>query len=105
MAVAAPAGRASGSWAREAEWSRNRRECIRLLADGVRDVLGPLWGTEWEWQLDGVGEGAVGGSSAEEVPWPTPAASPEPAGTAVDCHRGRATNWDARGLTDMDERS
>jgi diketogulonate reductase-like aldo/keto reductase len=71
----------AGRWDKAHEWSLNRRQAVRLLANGVKDVLG-RW-VDFAW--DSPGEGFVNvrprkskKESLESAPWPTPSASPEP---------------------------
>lgn len=37
----------AGRWKRAGEWSRNRREGVRILAEGVQEVLGEWFGYAW----------------------------------------------------------
>jgi D-arabinose 1-dehydrogenase len=77
----------AGRWNRAAEWSRNRRMAVQLLADGVREELGVWFGVAWKSPGYGYvnkrkkgGEAVVGGQVEEsEAAWLTPAASPKAA--------------------------
>jgi aryl-alcohol dehydrogenase-like predicted oxidoreductase len=37
----------AGRWRRDPEWSRNRREGVQILAEGVQEVLGEWFGYAW----------------------------------------------------------
>jgi hypothetical protein len=77
----------AGRWYRAWEWSRNRKAAVRMLAEGVQEILGPWFGYAWaspdegfvnqrskELSLDMV---ALGKEETDDAPWLTPAASPE----------------------------
>jgi aryl-alcohol dehydrogenase-like predicted oxidoreductase len=77
----------AGRWDKAHEWSLNRRQAVRLLANGVKDVL-----SEWiDFAWKSPGEGFVNvrprkakKETLEPAPWPTPSASPEPTSQEED---------------------
>jgi D-arabinose 1-dehydrogenase len=70
----------AGRWYRAWEWSTNRRTAVRILAEGVQEVLGDGFGFAWASPGPGYVNTRVKkavGKSEEPAPWLTPAASPE----------------------------
>lgn len=69
----------AGRWYRAWEWSRNRRQAVQILAEGVQEILRE--GFDFAWASPD--PGYVNQRKKQKVvqesdaPWLTPAASPE----------------------------
>jgi hypothetical protein len=69
----------AGRWYRAWEWSRNRRQAVQILAEGIQEILQD--GFDFAWASPDPGfvntrkEKKVAETS--DAPWLTPAASPE----------------------------
>jgi D-arabinose 1-dehydrogenase len=77
----AETARLAGRWSRDHEWSLNRQKAVQILADGIREHLDEFLDFTW----DSPSPGFVNKRSkenqrakAEEDPYMTPAASPQP---------------------------
>ncbi|KAF2457827.1 Aldo/keto reductase family-domain-containing protein [Lineolata rhizophorae] len=71
----------AGRWERDHEWSLNRQRAVQILAEGVHETLGEWMDYTWKSPPDGYVKRQhkrMKPALEHEVPWPTPAASPEP---------------------------
>ncbi|KAK3069839.1 hypothetical protein LTR53_011521 [Teratosphaeriaceae sp. CCFEE 6253] len=79
--------RRAGRWKRDHEWSLNRREAVRMMADGIQEHLDAYVDYVWESPpkgfvnkragVEGQGKVEMAAAAAEDA-WLTPAASPRP---------------------------
>lgn len=72
--------RKAGRWSRDHEWSLNRQRAVQIMADGIREHIDEY--VDYTWDSPGkdfVSKAAKAKmTAAEEPPWLTPAASPQP---------------------------
>ena len=77
----AETARKAGRWERDHEWSLNRQRAVQILADGIREHLDEYLDFVWDSPEKGfVNKHAKAKKplKADEPPWMTPAASPQP---------------------------
>lgn len=77
----AETARKAGRWSRDHEWSVVRQRAVQILTDGIREHLDEF--VDYTWESPGPGfVNRLGKQKeelkAEEPPWMTPAASPQP---------------------------
>lgn len=71
---------AAGRWKKDHEWSLNRKRAVQLLAEGIQEGLGDWLDHTWPSPSPGYVRNSSKASttSQDDVPWPTPEASPSP---------------------------
>lgn len=78
----AETARKAGRWSRDHEWSLNRQRAVQILADGIREHLDEYIDFTWDSPDKGFvnkrSKQVEAGPKAEDAPWMTPAASPQP---------------------------
>lgn len=69
----------AGRWYRAWEWSRNRRQAVQILAEGIQEILQDGFDFAWASPDAGFVNSRKSRQVAEtsDAPWLTPAASPE----------------------------
>lgn len=75
--------RRAGRWKRDHEWSLNRRRAVEILADGIQEHLDEYVDFVWDSPDKGFVNkrskvNSPGQLKADQDPWLTPAASPQP---------------------------
>ena len=77
----AETARKAGRWNRDHEWSLNRQRAVQILADGIQEHLDEYIDYTWDSPSPGFVNKLAKQSNpakAEDAPWMTPAASPQP---------------------------
>ena len=75
----AETARKAGRWNRDHEWSLNRQRAVQILADGIKEHLDEYVDYTWDSPAKKPAKGMQQQQAkAEEAPWMTPAASPQP---------------------------